>query len=108
MQTTKLSSFVSFSVAPLIVAGMLLGACAATSTHDSTGQVIDDSVITAKVKARLVDDFALKGLQIQVQTNHGVVQLDGFVTLQTSIAQAVADASSVEGVLSVQNNIQLK
>lgn len=104
MQTTKLSSFVSM----FLCAGVLLGGCAATSTHDSTGQVIDDSVITAKVKAKLVDDFALKGLQIQVQTNHGVVQLDGFVTLQTSIAQAVADASSVEGVLSVQNNIQLK
>lgn len=99
MQTTKLSFFVACA---------LLAGCAATAEHDSTGQVIDDSVITAKVRAKLVDDFALKGLQFQVETNHGVVQLGGYATLQTSIAQAVADASSVEGVVSVQNNIQLK
>ncbi len=99
MRSTKLSFF---------LAGVLLAGCAATSEHESTGQAIDDSVITTKVKAKLVDDFALKGLQIQVETNKGVVQLSGYVTLQTSIAQAVADASSVEGVVSVQNNIQLK
>ena len=99
MQTTKLSFF--------IVLALLTG-CAATADRESTGQAIDDGVITAKVKAKLVDDFALKGLQIQVETNRGVVQLSGYVTLQTSIAQAVADASSVDGVVSVQNNIQLK
>ncbi len=99
MQSAKLS---------FLVAYMLLAGCAATSDHESAGQAIDDSVITAKVKAKLVDDFSLKGLQIQVQTNKGVVQLSGYVTLQTSIAQAVADASAVEGVVSVQNDIQLK
>ncbi|HEX7644064.1 MAG TPA: BON domain-containing protein [Burkholderiaceae bacterium] len=99
MQSAKLSFF---------IASVLLAGCAATADRESTGQVIDDSVITAKVKAKLVDDFALKGLQIQVETNRGVVKLTGYVTLQTSIAQAVADASSVEGVVSVQNNIQLK
>ena len=99
MQTAKLSLF---------VASVLLAGCAATSTHESTGQAIDDGVITAKVRAKLVDDFALKGFQFQVQTDHGVVQLGGFVTTQASVAQAVADASSVDGVVSVQNNIQLK
>ena len=102
MQSTKLSFLVAFAACTIFTG------CAATSEHESTGQAIDDGVITAKVKARLVDDFALKGLQIQVETNKGVVQLSGYVTLQTSIAQAVADASSVDGVVSVQNNIQLK
>ncbi len=99
MQTAKLSFF---------VACLLLAGCAATSDRESTGQAIDDSVITAKVRAKLVDDFALKGLQIQVETSKGVVQLSGYVTTQTAMAQAVADTSSVEGVVSVQNDIQLK
>ncbi len=53
MQSTKLSFFVAFLVTAALLAG-----CAATSDRESTGQVIDDSVITTKVRAKLVDDFA--------------------------------------------------
>lgn len=106
MHSTKFSSKLAFSAACLAAASVLWS-CAETPEHKSTGQAIDDGVITAKVRAKLVDDFALKGFKIGVDTNHGVVQLSGTVSTQTGIAQAVADATSVDGVVSVQNNIVL-
>jgi hyperosmotically inducible protein len=95
----------------LVFAAFLLAAvagCASTPTHDSTGQYIDDSVITTKVKSKIVDDLALKGFEIKVETFKGVVQLSGFVSTQANIDKATADASQVQGVITVQNNMQLK
>lgn len=102
MHSHKLAFF-----AACLAAVSVLWGCAETPEHKSTGQAIDDSVISAKVRAKLIDDFALKGFKIGVDTDHGVVQLSGTVSTQAGIAQALADASSVDGVVSVQNNIQL-
>jgi osmotically-inducible protein OsmY len=86
----------------------LLVGCASTQQQESTGQYIDDSAITTKVKAAIFDDPALKVLQINVESFKGVVQLSGFVdSLQTS-AKAVEVARSVEGVKAVKNSLIVK
>ena len=101
----------NFKFISLVVAAFFLTAlagCAATPTQASTGQFVDDSVITTKVKAKLLDDLALKGFEIKVETFKGVVQLSGFVSSQVNIDRATDVASHVAGVVSVQNKMQLK
>jgi hyperosmotically inducible protein len=85
-----------------------LGGCAATQTHDSTGQYVDDTGITAKVKTALLKDDLVKSFEIKVETMKGVVQLSGFVDNATQKAAAGADASSVPGVSNVSNNLIVK
>lgn len=82
--------------------------CASTSTQSSTGEYIDDSVITTKVKALLAEDDFLKSFQISVETYKGVVQLSGFVDTQDAAARAGQIARSVEGVKSVKNDLIVK
>jgi osmotically-inducible protein OsmY len=82
--------------------------CAATQKHESTGQYIDDSVITTKVKAAIFDEATLKTLQINVETFKGEVQLSGFVDSAQSVKKAGEVAGSVKGVVSVKNNLVVK
>jgi len=82
--------------------------CAATQKHESTGQYIDDSVITTKVKAAILDEPSLKVFQINVETYQGVVQLSGFVDSAQSIKKAGEVAGSVEGVKEVKNDLIVK
>jgi osmotically-inducible protein OsmY len=82
--------------------------CAASQKTESTGEYLDDSVITAKIKALIAKDENLKAFQISVETFRGVVQLAGFVDGQTTIDRAGQIAQSVTGVKSVKNNITLK
>jgi len=82
--------------------------CASTPKSSSTGELIDDSVITTKVKSLLAADVGLKTFQISVETYKGVVQLSGFVNSQADIDQAGKIARSVNGVVSVKNNLILK
>jgi osmotically-inducible protein OsmY len=95
-----------------IVVGVLLAlsvnGCTSTPTQASTGQIIDDSAITAKVKAKLLDDPTVSGLAISVETYKGIVQLSGFANSQSEIRQADNLARHTEGVRSIRNNIQLK
>ena len=86
---------------------VLLG-CASTSTSSSTGEYLDDSVITTKVKALLVKDTALKAFQIGVETYKGVVQLSGFVDSTKTRDKADFVARTVKGVKAVQNNLIVK
>ena len=83
-------------------------ACATTSKHESTGQYIDDSVITTKVKSLLANDDFFKSFQISVETYQGVVQLSGFVDSQKTIDKAGEIVRSVQGVKSVKNNLMVK
>ena len=89
---------------------MLMGTigCASTRTQESTGQYIDDSTITTKVKAAILGEPGLKVSEINVETFKGVVQLSGFVNSREDIASAVKVANSVTGVKSVKNGMQLK
>jgi len=90
---------------------MLIGtfvACASTRTQESTGEYVDDSVITTKVKAELAGDDFFKSFQISVETFKGVVQLSGFVNSQQAVDKAGQIARSVNGVTSVKNNLVVK
>jgi osmotically-inducible protein OsmY len=82
--------------------------CAATRKHESTGQFVDDSVITTKVKAAIFDEATLKTLQINVKTFKGVVQLSGFVDSAQSVTKAGEVARRVEGVYEVKNDLIVK
>jgi osmotically-inducible protein OsmY len=82
--------------------------CAATRTSESTGQYVDDTAITAKVKKDIFDEPTLKSAEINVETFKGVVQLSGFVSSQANINTATMVAKNVTGVRSVKNDMRLK
>jgi osmotically-inducible protein OsmY len=82
--------------------------CASTRTQEGTGQYVDDSVITTKVKAAILGEPGLKSSEVNVETYKGVVQLSGFVSSRDDIQSAVRVASAVSGVKSVKNDMQLK
>lgn len=86
----------------------VLMACAATPKHESTGEYVDDSVITTKVKAAIFKDATLKTLQINVKTYQGTVQLSGFVDSAQSVSKAGEAARSVKNVTSVKNDLLVK
>ena len=83
-------------------------ACASTSKQEGTGEYVDDSVITTKVKTLLAADDFLKSFQIGVETYKGTVQLSGFVNSQKAVDKAVEITRSVKGVASVKNNLIVK
>ncbi len=82
--------------------------CASTRTQESTGEYIDDSAITSKVKAEILDEPTLKVFQINVETFKGEVQLSGFVDTAEKVKKAGEIARGVKGVKSVKNNIIVK
>ena len=82
--------------------------CASTSNKEGTGEYIDDSVITTKVKAAIFNEPALKSTEINVETFKGEVQLSGFVSSRAAESKAVEVARSVKGVKSVKNDMRLK
>lgn len=87
---------------------MGLAGCASTKTSQSTGEFIDDSVITANVKSALLAEKMTPGMSIEVETFKGRVQLSGFVDTSTQAKKAETVASGVKGVKSVINNIEVK
>ena len=97
----------SVSAAFLAVTLAFVMGCAATPTTESTGQYIDDAVITTKVKAAILDRPTLKLFEIKVNTFKGVVTLSGVVRSPSTINEAVEVARKVSGVKSVKNNMQL-
>jgi osmotically-inducible protein OsmY len=82
--------------------------CASTRTKESTGEYVDDSTITSKVKAAIFNDPALKVFQINVETFKGEVQLSGFVDSAQNVSKAGEVARGVGGVKSVKNNLIVK
>ena len=86
---------------------MALG-CASTAKQEGTGEYIDDTVVTAKVKAAIFNEPTLKSAEINVETFKGVVQLSGFVNSREDVNKAVAVARQVPGVASVKNDMRLK
>ncbi len=87
---------------------MLIAGCAGGPTHESTGEFLDDSVLTTKVKTTILGDSRLKLLQISVETYKGVVQLSGFVDSESAAARAVELTRKVNGVKSVNNSLIVK
>jgi hyperosmotically inducible protein len=91
----------------LVIVALALGACSATRTQESAGEVVDDSVLTAKVKTALIEDPVTKAGQIDVETYRGVVQLAGVVDSQEAKARAVELARAVSGVQEVRNDLRV-
>ena len=102
----KKNVFIGYLVIIMLVATFM--ACASTSSRESTGEYVDDSVITTKVKSLLAADDFLKSFQIGVETYKGTVQLSGFVNSQNAVNKAVEITRSVKGVGSVKNNLIVK
>ena len=96
----------------LLIAGTLLVAttlgCASTPRQEGTGEYVDDTVITGKVKTAIFEEPTLKSAEINVETFKGIVQLSGFVSSQALEDRAVAVARGVGGVKSVKNDMRLK
>ena len=102
----KRNVLIGYLVLLMLVA--TFAACASTRTQESTGEYVDDSTITTKVKALLAEDNFLKSFQISVETFKGRVQLSGFVDSKESIRRAGEIARSVKGVTSVANDLIVK
>ncbi len=100
--TRKLATLVG-----ILFVAMALG-CASTAKQEGTGEYVDDTVITSKVKAAIFNEPTLKSAEINVETFKGVVQLSGFVSSQGAENTAVAVARKVPGVKSVKNDMRLK
>ena len=97
-------------ISAFIAAAILVTAtgCASTSTQESTGQYLDDSAITTKVKAAIFNEPTLKSAEINVETFKGRVQLSGFVSSRARMDKAVTVAQGVGGVTSVKDDMRLK
>ncbi|MFU0853724.1 molecular chaperone OsmY [Kluyvera cryocrescens] len=80
----------------------------AESAGNKVGSFMDDSAITAKVKAALVDNDSIKSTDISVKTDKKVVTLSGFVQSQSQAEAAVAAAKAVEGVSSVSDKLHVR
>jgi osmotically-inducible protein OsmY len=102
----RITSMTRIVIGLLLVA--LMAGCASSATQESTGEYIDDSGITASVKAAIYNDPMLKFGQISVETYQGVVQLSGFVDSKQAAARAVELARSIKGVTSVKNSLVVK
>ena len=103
----KKRNLVIYSLVLLMIISTF-AACASTRTQESTGEYVDDSVITTKVKSLLAEDDFLKSFQISVETYQGTVQLSGFVDSQKVVDKAVELVKSVKGVKSVKNSLIVK
>ena len=101
-QFKRLSAFI------LAIAFVSALGCAGSATKESTGEYIDDTWITTKVKAALVDDPVVKAREVNVETFKGVVQLSGFVSSREAMNQAVRVTSGIKGVTSVKNDMRIK
>ncbi|MGZ8288745.1 MAG: BON domain-containing protein [Telluria sp.] len=98
-------------VAHILLAASVLTsvvACAPTANREGTGEYIDDTVITGKVKAAFAADPNVKATEINVETFKGEVQLSGFVAQPSDAARAAEIARGIKGVTSVKNDVRVK
>jgi osmotically-inducible protein OsmY len=99
----------------IVTMGAAAAACSSNGEQNeveragaNAGRVVDDSVITGKVKAALVADSTTKAHQISVETFQGVVQLSGFVDSSEARSRAAQLAKQVDGVKNVKNDLELR
>ena len=108
MKKSKSNFFVTLAALGGMTTALL--ACTVFEGHETGGQYVDDTTITSKVKAQMIDEPSLRSYspQIHVETMQGVVQLSGFVNSENSKERAAAIASHVRGVTGVKNDIVVK
>ncbi|MEQ5836298.1 BON domain-containing protein [Marinobacter sp. NFXS9] len=95
-------------VAVAVLAMIFAAGCASTSSREGTGEYLDDSVITTKVKTAILSESSLHVTEINVETYKGEVQLSGFVGSAADVSRAAEVARSVGGVKSVTNDLRVK
>lgn len=106
MLKSTLQNIMKFLVCLVLMTAFI--GCSSTPKRESTGQYVDDSVITTKVKTAIFNESTLKTLQINVKTFKGVVQLSGFVDSPQAVAKAGEVAKNVNNVVSVENDLIVK
>lgn len=108
--TTMKSSLKKLATLVALTASLsvLFPGCAGTATRESTGEYLDDTGITARVKKALIQDELVKARDVNVETFKGTVQLSGFVDTQEQKSRAASVAAGIKGVRSVENNISIK
>ncbi|NML61711.1 BON domain-containing protein [Massilia sp. RP-1-19] len=102
---------IAHRVAQMMIAASVLTtlvACAPTANREGTGEYIDDTMITAKVKAAFAADPNVKATEINVETFKGEVQLSGFVAQPSDASRAAEIARGIKGVTSVKNDVRVK
>jgi osmotically-inducible protein OsmY len=100
--------FKAFRLTIIAAVVIVVIACSATPTRESTGEYLDSTAITTKVKASLIDSLGSKAFKINVKTYKDEVQLSGFVD-NNRVKQRAGDiAASVENVQKVRNNLAVK
>jgi osmotically-inducible protein OsmY len=106
----KLIRFQTAIVQSVLATSLLVSlvACAPTPTREGTGEYVDDSLITSKVKAAFAADPTVKATQVNVETFKGTVQLSGFVDSRESAEKAMEIARNVKGVKSVKNDTVIR
>lgn len=102
----KFNLIIRFLLGLLLI--ISIAGCSGSKRHESTGEYLDDTVLTTKVKASILGDSKLKVLQIDVETFKGIVQLSGFVDSQEAAERAVHLARTVKGVKQVNNSLIVK
>jgi len=108
LENTTMTTFKRISAFLAAITMMFMLGCASTTKHEGTGEYVDDTVITSKVKAAILEEPGLKSAEINVETFKGVVQLSGFVSSRASINKAVEIAHGVRGVKSVKDDMRVK
>ena len=103
MKNTKMLAAVLMAATLSLTVG-----CASSPKQEGTGQYVDDTVITTKVKTAIFNEPSLKSMEINVETFKGRVQLSGFVSTQAAASTAVNVARGVPGVVSVKDDMRLK
>jgi osmotically-inducible protein OsmY len=93
-----------------LTATALIGAagCAPTQTRQSTGEIVDDAAVTARVKSALINASGVKSTAINVEAFRGTVSLSGFVDSEEMARRAIDAAEKVRGVRSVKNDMRVK
>lgn len=106
-QSIGFRRFIPFFLGCLLIPGMMAG-CAGGPQQASTGEYVDDTVLATRVKSALLRDPEVSGLDLQVETFKGRVQLSGFVDNEAQAQRAEAIARRVEGVREVVNETTVK
>ena len=101
--------FVAAAAAAALLSGCASGSKDAGKGESSAGQFVDDATVTAKVKTAIATDVGVKAAaNVNVETDHGVVQLSGFADSRDQASRAVEAARKVAGVQTVRDDIRIK
>ena len=108
LESTNMNIFKSIASFLVATTMMFMLGCASTPKQEGTGEYIDDTLITTRVKAAILAEPGLRSAEINVETFKGIVQLSGFVAAPANISKAAEVARGVSGVKSVKNDMRVK